>query len=129
MLTKNKNLGDFNHEIFRSCFEITTVISNPWLLAEMTSLDQRDLKLLLENHILNLKVTLSEMYTGQQLETLSGKFIRVFIYRTVSTMDVNTVASNNKIKQQGSNQCTVLTLAASFVHILCSVMDCNQSKR
>ena len=50
--------------------------------------DQTLLKYILENHILNLKVTLSELYNGQLLETMAGKMLRVFIYRTVRTMCV-----------------------------------------
>ena len=46
-------------------------------------MDQRLLKIILENHILKMKVTLSELYNGQELETVSGKLLRVFIYRTV----------------------------------------------
>lgn len=52
------------------------------------STDQSQLRLILENHILRLKVTLSELYNGQLLETLAGKLLRVFIYRTVRTMCV-----------------------------------------
>jgi len=50
------------------------------------SIDQELLKFILENHILKLKVTLSELYGGQLLETIAGKMLRVFIYRTVRTM-------------------------------------------
>lgn len=46
-------------------------------------MDQRVLKTILENHILKLKVSLSELYNGQELETLGGRLLRVFIYRTV----------------------------------------------
>ncbi|XP_068572082.1 periostin-like isoform X2 [Cebidichthys violaceus] len=49
---------------------------------EVMSTEQSLLKLILENHILKLKVTLSELYNGQMLETLAGKLLRVFIYRT-----------------------------------------------
>lgn len=52
------------------------------------SIDQSMLKLILENHILKLKITLSELYNGQTLETLAGKLLRVFIYRTVRTVCV-----------------------------------------
>ena len=48
------------------------------------STDQSLLRYILENHILKLKVTLSELYNGQMLETLAGQLLRVFIYRTVS---------------------------------------------
>lgn len=47
------------------------------------STDRRLLRTILENHILKLKITLSELYNGQLLETLAGKLLRVFIYRTV----------------------------------------------
>lgn len=46
-------------------------------------MDQRLLKIILENHILKNKVVLGELYNGQQLETIGGKHLRVFIYRTV----------------------------------------------
>uniref|UniRef100_A0A672GHJ6 Periostin, osteoblast specific factor a n=1 Tax=Salarias fasciatus TaxID=181472 RepID=A0A672GHJ6_SALFA len=55
---------------------------------EVMSTDQSLLRYILENHILKLKVTLSELYNGQLLETLAGKLLRVFIYRTVSPMSV-----------------------------------------
>lgn len=48
------------------------------------SSDRNLLRTILENHILKLKITLSELYNGQLLETLAGKLLRVFIYRTVS---------------------------------------------
>lgn len=47
------------------------------------SMDQRDLKLILENHIIKNKFGLGQLYNGQTLETLGGKTLRVFIYRTV----------------------------------------------
>ncbi|XP_068600896.1 periostin-like isoform X2 [Brachionichthys hirsutus] len=49
---------------------------------ELMLTDQTLLRYILENHILKLKVTLSELYSGQELETLAGKLLRVFIYRT-----------------------------------------------
>lgn len=55
---------------------------------EVMSTDQTVLRHILENHILKLKITLSELYNGQLLETLAGKLLRVFIYRTVRTMCV-----------------------------------------
>lgn len=47
------------------------------------SIDQSMLKIILENHILKNKIVLRELYNGQKLETIGGKFLRVFIYRTV----------------------------------------------
>lgn len=49
-------------------------------------MDQSFLKIILENHILKTKIVLSQLYNGQRLETLAGKFLRVFVYRTVSVV-------------------------------------------
>ncbi|XP_026075536.1 periostin-like isoform X2 [Carassius auratus] len=49
---------------------------------EVMSMDERLLKIILENHIVKLRISLSDLYNGQQLETLGGKLLRVFIYRT-----------------------------------------------
>lgn len=54
-----------------------------FVLDEVMSTDRKLLRTILENHILKLKITLSELYNGQLLETLAGKLLRVFIYRTV----------------------------------------------
>lgn len=50
---------------------------------EVMAIDHSRLRLILENHMLKLKVKLSELYNEQKLETLAGKLLRVFIYRTV----------------------------------------------
>lgn len=50
---------------------------------DVMSMDQSLLKIILENHILKRKIVLGELFNGQQLETIAGKFLRVFIYRTV----------------------------------------------
>ena len=47
------------------------------------SIDQSYLKIMLENHVLKNKVLLGQLYNGQLLETIAGKFLRVFVYRTV----------------------------------------------
>ncbi|XP_074466477.1 periostin-like isoform X3 [Sebastes fasciatus] len=49
---------------------------------EVMTTEQSMLRYILQNHILKLKITLSELYNGQLLETLAGKLLRVFIYRT-----------------------------------------------
>lgn len=56
-----------------------------FVLDEVMSWDRNLRRAVLENHILKLKITLSELYNGQLLETLAGKLLRVFIYRTVGT--------------------------------------------
>lgn len=50
---------------------------------EVMSMDQRLLKSILESHILKSKIVLGQLFSGQRLETIAGKFLRVFIYRTV----------------------------------------------
>ncbi|KAF5900392.1 periostin-like isoform X2, partial [Clarias magur] len=49
---------------------------------EVMSMDQSLLRIILENHILKNKIVLSQLFNGQRLETLGGKFLRVFLYRT-----------------------------------------------
>ncbi|KPP62496.1 periostin-like [Scleropages formosus] len=44
---------------------------------EVMTMDERLLKVILENHILKMKVTLDQLYDGQMLETIGGKFLRV----------------------------------------------------
>lgn len=46
-------------------------------------MDQSFLRIILESHILKNKFILGQLYNGQRLETIGGKFLRVFIYRTV----------------------------------------------
>lgn len=54
------------------------------LIDDTLRMDQRLLKLILQNHVLKVKIGLNELYNGQELETLGGKLLRVFVYRTVS---------------------------------------------
>lgn len=54
-------------------------------------MDQRRLKTILQNHIINVKVGLNELYNGQELETIGGKLLRVFLYRTVSEQGFLTI--------------------------------------
>ncbi|KAG7516168.1 periostin isoform X1 [Solea senegalensis] len=67
---------------------------------EVMSTDQNLLRILLENHFLKLKVTLSELYNGQMLETLAGKLLRVFIYRTAVCIENACMLRGSK---EGSN--------------------------
>ncbi|KAK2828333.1 hypothetical protein Q5P01_019367 [Channa striata] len=64
---------------------------------EVLSTEQSLLRQILENHILKLKITLSELYNGQLLETLAGKLLRVFIYR-------NAVCIENACMVRGSKE-------------------------
>lgn len=54
-------------------------------------MDQRLLKTILQNHIIKVKIGLNELYNGQELETIGGKLLRVFVYRTVSEWDILTM--------------------------------------
>ncbi|XP_040005738.1 periostin-like isoform X2 [Xiphias gladius] len=67
---------------------------------EEMSKDKSLLRFILENHILKLKVTLSELYNGQLLETLAGKLLRVFIYRTAVCIENACMVRGSK---EGSN--------------------------
>ncbi|KAJ8368557.1 hypothetical protein SKAU_G00085850 [Synaphobranchus kaupii] len=49
---------------------------------DVSSMDQRLLKITLENHILKKKFLLNQLYNGQRLESIGGKTVRAFIYRT-----------------------------------------------
>ncbi|KAF4082064.1 hypothetical protein AMELA_G00147400 [Ameiurus melas] len=67
---------------------------------EIMALDQHLLKIILENHILKLKVTLNDFYNGQLLETLGGKLVRVFVYRTAVCIENACMIRGSK---EGSN--------------------------
>ncbi|XP_069576801.1 periostin isoform X2 [Brachyistius frenatus] len=67
---------------------------------EVMSTDQSLLRAILGNHILKFKVTLSELYNGQLLETLTGKLLRVFIYRTAVCIENACLVRGSK---EGSN--------------------------
>ncbi|KAJ8338930.1 hypothetical protein SKAU_G00357160 [Synaphobranchus kaupii] len=67
---------------------------------EIMGMDQRLLKIILENHIVKLKMTLSQLYNGQTLETLTGKLLRVFIYRTAVCIENACMVRGSK---EGSN--------------------------
>lgn len=66
---------------------------------EIMSMDQNLQRIILENHILKNKIVLSQLFNGQRLETLGGKLLRVFVYRTVSLYtNHSTVAEKIGIK-------------------------------
>ncbi|KAG7269982.1 hypothetical protein CRUP_021837 [Coryphaenoides rupestris] len=67
---------------------------------EVMRMDQSLLKEVLKSHILKLKVTLGELYNGQQLETLFGQLLRVFIYRTAVCIENSCMLRGGK---EGSN--------------------------
>uniref|UniRef100_A0A3B5R145 Periostin n=1 Tax=Xiphophorus maculatus TaxID=8083 RepID=A0A3B5R145_XIPMA len=64
--------------------------------------DDEYLKLILENHMLKLKISLSTMFNGQLLETLSGKLLRVFIYRTAVCIESACMVRGSKEGMNGA---------------------------
>ncbi|XP_014879640.1 periostin, osteoblast specific factor b isoform X3 [Poecilia latipinna] len=67
---------------------------------EVMSMDQSELKIILENHVLKNKLGLGQLYNGQQLETIGGKTLRVFIYRTAVCIENSCLIRGSK---EGSN--------------------------
>uniref|UniRef100_A0AAX7SNF4 Periostin n=1 Tax=Astatotilapia calliptera TaxID=8154 RepID=A0AAX7SNF4_ASTCA len=67
---------------------------------EIMSMDQDLLKIILENHILKNKIVLGQLYNGQQLETIGGKLLRVFIYRSAVCIENSCLIRGSK---EGSN--------------------------
>uniref|UniRef100_A0A665VB89 Periostin-like n=1 Tax=Echeneis naucrates TaxID=173247 RepID=A0A665VB89_ECHNA len=67
---------------------------------EVMSMDQRLLKVILENHILKNKIVLGQLYNGQRVETIGGKYLRVFIYRTAVCIENSCLVRGSK---EGSN--------------------------
>ncbi|XP_059187846.1 periostin, osteoblast specific factor b isoform X2 [Centropristis striata] len=67
---------------------------------EVMSMDQRLLKIILESHILKNKIVLGQLFNGQRLETIGGKFLRVFIYRTAVCIENSCLVRGSK---EGSN--------------------------
>ncbi|XP_004577571.2 periostin isoform X1 [Ochotona princeps] len=66
------------------------------------SMDQRLLKLILQNHILKVKVGLNELYNGQILETIGGKKLRVFVYRTGVCIENSCMVRGSKQGRNGA---------------------------
>lgn len=67
---------------------------------EVMSMDQSLLKIILESHILKNKIVLGQLYNGQTLETIGGKLLRVFIYRTAVCIENSCLIRGSK---EGSN--------------------------
>ncbi|KAI5624983.1 periostin isoform X1 [Silurus asotus] len=63
---------------------------------EIMAMDQDDMRVLLENHILKNKIVLSQLFNGQRLETLGGKFLRVFVYRTAVCIENSCMIRGSK---------------------------------
>ncbi|XP_060753706.1 periostin, osteoblast specific factor b isoform X2 [Neoarius graeffei] len=69
---------------------------------EIMSMDHSDLRIILENHILKKKILLSQLFNGQRLETLGGKFLRVFVYRTAVCIENACLIRGSKEGQNGA---------------------------
>uniref|UniRef100_A0A3P9M850 Periostin n=1 Tax=Oryzias latipes TaxID=8090 RepID=A0A3P9M850_ORYLA len=67
---------------------------------EVMSIDQDDLRVILENHVLKNKIMLGQLYNGQLLETIAGKTLRVFIYRTAVCIENSCLIRGTK---EGAN--------------------------
>uniref|UniRef100_A0A7N9AMQ5 Periostin n=1 Tax=Mastacembelus armatus TaxID=205130 RepID=A0A7N9AMQ5_9TELE len=67
---------------------------------EVLSQDQRLVRIILKNHILKNKYILGQLYNGQRLETLGGRLLRVFIYRTAVCIENSCLVRGSK---EGSN--------------------------
>ncbi|XP_016846657.1 periostin isoform X4 [Anolis carolinensis] len=65
------------------------------------TMDQRILKLILQNHILKVKIGLNDLYNGQFLETLGGKKLRVFVYRTAVCVENSCMIRGSKEGRNG----------------------------
>uniref|UniRef100_A0A8C9QVI1 Periostin, osteoblast specific factor b n=2 Tax=Scleropages formosus TaxID=113540 RepID=A0A8C9QVI1_SCLFO len=63
---------------------------------EVLSMEQDELMIMLQNHILKSKVVLSQLYDGQRLETLGGKTLRVFLYRTAVCIENSCLVRGSK---------------------------------
>ncbi|MEE6472397.1 hypothetical protein FKM82_009601 [Ascaphus truei] len=69
---------------------------------ETLKMDQRLLKMVLQNHILKSKIVLNELYNGQRLETMGGKFLRVFVYRTAVCIENSCMLRGSKEGRNGA---------------------------
>uniref|UniRef100_A0A673NB37 Periostin-like n=1 Tax=Sinocyclocheilus rhinocerous TaxID=307959 RepID=A0A673NB37_9TELE len=87
---------------------------------EVMSMDQSFLKIILENHILKNKIVLSQLYNGQRLETLAGKFLRVFVYRTAVCIENACLIRGSKEGNNGALHLmkTLITPADSSMYQL-----------
>uniref|UniRef100_A0A8C0EXQ9 Periostin n=1 Tax=Bubo bubo TaxID=30461 RepID=A0A8C0EXQ9_BUBBB len=74
-------------------------------------MDQRLLKTILQNHIVKVKVGLNELYNGQELETIGGKLLRVFVYRTAVCIENSCMVRGSKEGRNG------------FIHIFRQIIN------
>uniref|UniRef100_A0A8C5LUI3 Periostin n=1 Tax=Leptobrachium leishanense TaxID=445787 RepID=A0A8C5LUI3_9ANUR len=65
-------------------------------------MDQRLLKIIMQNHVLKSKFLLNELYNGQTLETVGGKLLRVFVYRTAVCIENSCMLRGSKEGRNGA---------------------------
>uniref|UniRef100_A0A4W6E1H4 Periostin, osteoblast specific factor b n=1 Tax=Lates calcarifer TaxID=8187 RepID=A0A4W6E1H4_LATCA len=82
---------------------------------EVMSMDQRLLRIILENHILKSKIVLGQLYNGQRLETIGGKLLRVFIYRTAVCIENSCLIRGSKEGKNGGAVVAVCLPSVVFV--------------
>uniref|UniRef100_K7F9B3 Periostin n=1 Tax=Pelodiscus sinensis TaxID=13735 RepID=K7F9B3_PELSI len=68
---------------------------------DILRMDQRRLKIILQNHILKTKIGLGELYNGQKVETLGGKVLRIFVYRTAVCVENSCMVRGSKEGRNG----------------------------
>ncbi|KAM9320579.1 periostin isoform 2-T2 [Gastrophryne carolinensis] len=69
---------------------------------ETLKMDQRLLKLILQNHVIKNKFVLNGLYNGQTLETVGGKSLRVFVYRTSVCIENSCMLRGSKEGRNGA---------------------------
>ncbi|XP_009947751.1 PREDICTED: periostin isoform X3 [Leptosomus discolor] len=74
-------------------------------------MDQRLLRTILQNHIIKVKIGLNELYNGQELETIGGKLLRVFVYRTAVCIENSCMIRGSKEGRNG------------FIHIFRQIIN------
>ncbi|CAG6000277.1 unnamed protein product [Menidia menidia] len=85
---------------------------------EVMSIDQSILKMILENHIVKNKISLGQLYNGQRLETIGGKILRVFIYRTAVCIENSCLIRGSKEGTNGALHLTRTMLKPAEKHML-----------
>ncbi|XP_010130230.1 PREDICTED: periostin isoform X2 [Buceros rhinoceros silvestris] len=68
---------------------------------DILRMDQRLLRTILQNHIIKVKLGLNELYNGQELETIGGKLLRVFVYRTAVCVENSCMVRGSKEGRNG----------------------------
>lgn len=76
-----------------------------------------DMKKLMTNHIVKEQLSSKSLYHGQELETLGGLKLRVFVYRNVRILNYNHTRYLNMWASGLSVSCPEAFLLALFVFV------------